>query len=45
MPAKFDSIIDFMNEILGRFRIDTAKGKNRSFGYLMDKLEAGSKKA
>lgn len=45
MPTRFDSIIDFMNEILGRFRIDTAQGRNRSFCYLMDKLEARSKKA
>jgi hypothetical protein len=45
MPMKFDSIIDFMNEILNRFDVDTAKGRNRSFGYLMDKLEARSEEA
>jgi hypothetical protein len=45
MPAKFDSITDFMNEILNRFSTDTARTRNRSFCYLMDKLEARSKKA
>jgi len=45
MPMKFGSIIDFMNEILSRFRIDTAETKNRSFCYLMDKLEARSEEA
>ena len=44
MPVRFDSVADFMEEILNRFRIDTAKRKNRSFSYLMDKLEARSKK-
>jgi hypothetical protein len=45
MPRRFNSVVEFMTEILRRFRIETARGKNRSFGYLMDKLEAGSKKA
>ena len=45
MPAKFDSVLDFMNEILHRFDVDTAKSRNRSFGYLMDLLETRSKEA
>ena len=45
VPRRFNSVVEFMTEILRRFRIETAKGKNRSFGYLMDKLEARSKKA
>jgi hypothetical protein len=45
MPARFGSVADFMAEILNRFRVDTAKGRNRSFCYLMDKLEAIGKKA
>ncbi len=44
MPARFRSVADFMAEILRLFHVDTAKGKNRSFSYLMDKLEARSKK-
>jgi hypothetical protein len=38
VPAKY-SVVDFMNEILSRFRIEVAKCRNRSFGYLMDLLE------
>jgi len=45
MPKKYDSITDFMDEILKRFCIDTAKGRNRSFCYLMDLLEARLRKA
>jgi hypothetical protein len=45
MPTKFDSLIDFMNEILNRFDVGTAKSKNRSFCYLMGKLEARSEEA
>lgn len=46
MPERFkDSVVDFMTEILGRFRLDIAKTKNRSFDYLMDKLEARSERA
>jgi len=45
MPARFDSVADFMAEILNRFRIDTARAGNRSFGYLMGKLEARSEEA
>ncbi len=44
VPARFRSVADLMAEILRVFRVDTARGKNRSFGYLMDKLEARSKK-
>lgn len=41
MPKRFnDSVADFMVEILRRFRLDTAKTRNRSFCYLMDKLGA-----
>jgi hypothetical protein len=39
VPAKY-SVVDFMNEILGRFRTEVARGRNRSFGYLMDLLDA-----
>jgi hypothetical protein len=46
MPKRFnDSLVDFMTEILREFRVELARGKNRSFCYLMDKLEARSKKA
>ncbi len=36
-PKKFDSRIDFMLEILKRFSIKTAKDKNRSFRYFLQK--------
>jgi hypothetical protein len=45
MPRRFNSVVEFMTDILRCFRIETAKRKNRSFCYLMDKLEARSKKA
>jgi hypothetical protein len=46
IPKRFgDSVVDFMAEVLKRFDISTAKAKNRSFHYLMDKLEAKPKKA
>jgi hypothetical protein len=46
MPKRFnDSVADFMVEILSGFRSDVAKIKNRSFCYLMDKLEARPEKA
>lgn len=46
MPRQFnDSVVHFMTEILSKFRIELARGKNRSFCYLMNKLEARSKKA
>jgi len=45
MPTKFKSVVDFMDEIVNRFCIDAAIRKNRSFGYLMDLLEARSKEA
>jgi len=45
MPGRFkDSVVDFMTAILTDFRVELARGKNRSFCYLMDKLEARSKK-
>jgi hypothetical protein len=39
MPAKFDSVVAFMNEMLSGFDVGTAKDRNRSFCYLMDLLE------
>jgi hypothetical protein len=44
VPNRFNSVVDFMTEVLKRFRIETARGKNRSFRYLMDKLEARPEK-
>ena len=37
IPKKFDSRIDFMVEILKCFSIETAKRKNRSFSYFLQK--------
>ena len=37
-PKKFDSHIDFMQEILKRFSIETAKEKNTSFDYFMSRI-------
>jgi pterin-4a-carbinolamine dehydratase len=37
IPKKFDSRIDFMNEILKLYSIDVAKNKNNSFKYFADK--------
>lgn len=46
IPERFnDSVVDFMGEILRGFRVEPARRRNRSFGYLMNRLEAGSKKA
>jgi len=46
MPRRFDdSVGDFMIELLKGFQVELARGKNRSFGYLMNKFEAGSRKA
>jgi len=40
VPARFEgSVVDFMTEVVNRFRMDVARRKNRSFGYLMDQLE------
>lgn len=44
VPTKY-SVVDFMGEILGRFQIEVARGRNRSFGYLMNLLETQSEKA
>jgi hypothetical protein len=38
IPKRFDSRIDFMQEILKRFSIETAKEKNASFDYFMSKI-------
>jgi len=45
MPTRFDSVADFMAELLRGFRPDVARTRNRSFCYLMDLLEARSKEA
>ena len=45
MPRRFNSAVEFMTEILRCFRVETARGKNRSFCYLMDKLEGRAKEA
>jgi hypothetical protein len=46
MPKRFnDSVADFMTEILKGFRVELARGKNPSFAYLMNRLEAIGKKA
>ena len=37
IPTKFDSDIDFMQEILKSFDIETAKRKNKSFRYFVKK--------
>jgi hypothetical protein len=37
IPKKFDSRIDFMAEILKRYSIETAKLKNKSFKYFIEK--------
>jgi len=38
IPKAFDSRIDFMQEILKRFSIETAKEKNTSFDYFISKI-------
>lgn len=38
IPKKFDSRIDFMQEILNYFQIKTAKKKNKSCKYFFDKI-------
>ena len=46
IPRRFnESAVDFMVELLRRFRVDSAKDRNRSFRYLMDLLETRSEKA
>jgi hypothetical protein len=45
VPTRFDSVVDFMNSILDRFQIKVAKDRNRSFCYLMDRLEGKAKGA
>ena len=37
MPSRFENRTDFMVEILNRYDIGTALGKNASFGYAMGK--------
>ncbi|HIJ69802.1 MAG TPA: hypothetical protein HPP87_00390 [Planctomycetes bacterium] len=38
IPTKYDSRIDFMQEILKRFSIETAKEKNTSLNYFLSKI-------
>jgi hypothetical protein len=46
VPERFKGlVVDLMAAILKGFRVELARSKNRSFGYLMDKWEAGSRKA
>lgn len=37
MPARFDSRIDYMRELLKRFSVETGVAKNALFGYFMRK--------
>ena len=37
VPRKFDSRIDFMQEILNHFCVETAKQNNKSFKYFLEK--------
>ncbi|MGQ4915403.1 MAG: hypothetical protein ACP6IU_11770 [Candidatus Asgardarchaeia archaeon] len=39
IPRKYDSRIDFLREILKNFSLDTAKQKNRSLRYLIEKID------
>ena len=39
MPAKFGSRIDFMQEILKYFQVETARRNNKSFGYFIKKFK------
>lgn len=41
MSKKFDSRIDFMQEILKYFQVEIAKQKNKSFNYLLEKHDCG----
>jgi hypothetical protein len=44
VPRRFNNfVVNFMMEILRGFQIEVAKGRNRSFGYLMNRLETRSK--
>lgn len=38
VPTKYESRIDFMVEVLKRYSIETAKGKNKSFNYFKEKF-------
>jgi len=38
IPNKFDLRVDFMFEILKRFSVETARQKNKSFGYFMSRI-------
>ena len=37
VPKRFDSRVDFMAELLKCFSIETAKGRNRSFRYFVER--------
>jgi hypothetical protein len=46
MPKRFnDSVADFMTTILTGFRVELARAKNRSFAYLVGRLEAMEEEA
>ena len=36
-PSRFEDRVDFMEEILNRYDIETARGRNESFDYAMGK--------
>jgi len=38
IPGKFDSRIDFMIEVLKKFSVETARKKNKSFAYFLEKI-------
>ncbi len=38
IPRKFDSRVDWMNEILKHFSLEMAKTRNKSFKYFADRL-------
>ncbi|OHB79926.1 MAG: hypothetical protein A2Z25_07780 [Planctomycetes bacterium RBG_16_55_9] len=44
IPQRFVSVVDFMSEILKKFSIETAKRKNNSFRYFMEKVKEKAKK-
>lgn len=38
IPTNYDMRVDFMREVLKRFSVETAKQKNKSFAYFMNKI-------
>jgi len=45
MPQRFVSVVDFLSEILKKFSVETAKQKNKSFQYFMEKLQINLEKS